>query len=54
MAAQAGLCLAWLETPKDTFCHDEAQMDSANKAVMKMGVWLTLNREIGGAEAGNQ
>ena len=21
MAAQAGLCLAWSETPKDTFCH---------------------------------
>ena len=20
MAAQAGLCLAWSETPKDTFC----------------------------------
>ena len=21
MAAQAGLCLAWSETPEDTFCH---------------------------------
>ena len=25
VAEQAGLCLAWSETPKDTFCHDEAQ-----------------------------
>ena len=25
MAEQAGLCLAWLETPEDTFWHDEAQ-----------------------------
>ena len=24
MAAQVGLCLAWSETPEDTFCHDEA------------------------------
>ena len=23
---QAGLSLTWSETPKDTFCHDEAQM----------------------------
>ena len=27
VAAQAGLCLAWSETPKDTFCHDEAHMN---------------------------
>ena len=27
MAAQAGLCLAWSETPKDMFSHDEAHMD---------------------------
>ena len=27
MAAQAGLCLAWSETPEDTFSHDEAHMD---------------------------
>ena len=26
MAAQAGLCLAWLETPEDTFCRVVAQM----------------------------
>ena len=26
MAAQAGLCLAWSETPEDTFSHDEAQL----------------------------
>ena len=26
VAEQAGLILTWLETPKDTFCHDEAQM----------------------------
>ena len=25
VAAQAGLCLAWSETPKDTFSHDVAQ-----------------------------
>ena len=24
VAVQAGLCLAWSETPEDTFCHDEA------------------------------
>ena len=26
MAAQAGLCLAWSETPEDTFCRVEAHM----------------------------
>ena len=26
MAAQAGLCLAWSETPEDTFCHVLAQL----------------------------
>ena len=26
MAAQADLCLAWSETPEDTFSHDEAQL----------------------------
>ena len=26
VAEQAGLCLAWSETPEDTFCHDEAQL----------------------------
>ena len=26
MAAQAGLCQAWSETPEDTFSHDEAHM----------------------------
>ena len=26
MAAQAGLCLAWLETPEDTFCLVVAQL----------------------------
>ena len=31
MAAQAGLCLAWSETPEDTFCHDEAQIFSETK-----------------------
>ena len=25
MAAQAGLCLAWSETPEDAFCRDVAQ-----------------------------
>ena len=27
MAVQAGLCLAWLETPEDTFCYDEAHLN---------------------------
>ena len=26
VAAQAGLCLAWSETPEDTFCRDVARM----------------------------
>ena len=26
LAAQAGLCLAWSEIPKDTFCHVVAQL----------------------------
>ena len=26
VAAQAGLCLAWSETPGDTFSHDEAKI----------------------------
>ena len=26
MAAQAGLCLAWSETPEDTFCRVVAQI----------------------------
>ena len=26
VAAQAGLCLTWSETPDDTFCRDEAHM----------------------------
>ena len=26
VAEQAGLSLTWSETPKDTFCHDEAEM----------------------------
>ena len=28
VAAQARLCLAWLETPKDMFCHVMAQLYS--------------------------
>ena len=31
MAAQAGLCLAWSETPEDTFCHDEDYMDRVKR-----------------------
>ena len=27
VSAQAGLCLAWSETPEDTFCHVAAQID---------------------------
>ena len=27
MAAQAGLCLTWSETPEDTFCRVVAQME---------------------------
>ena len=26
VAAQAGLCVAWSETPEDTFCHVVAQL----------------------------
>ena len=26
VAAQAGLCLAWSETPEDTFSHDDAHI----------------------------
>ena len=29
VAAQAGLCLAWSETPEDTFCRVVAQMINA-------------------------
>ena len=28
MAAQAGLCLAWSETPEDTVCHGVAQIEN--------------------------
>ena len=28
VAAQADLCLAWSETPEDTFCHVEAHLNS--------------------------
>ena len=38
VAAQAGLCLAWSETPEDTFCHDEAQLYN-----MKICRLLTLS-----------
>ena len=31
VAAQAGLCLAWLETPEDTFCRVVAQMFIVHK-----------------------
>ena len=27
VAEQAGLSLTWSETPEDTFCHDEAQIN---------------------------
>ena len=30
VAAQAGLCLAWSETPEDTFCHVVAQIISVS------------------------
>ena len=36
MAAQAGLCLAWLETPEDTFCREVAQVVLACNKVSRM------------------
>ena len=30
VAAQTGFCLAWSETPDDTFCHDEAHIKIKN------------------------
>ena len=38
MAAQASLCLAWSETPEDTFSRDEAQM------YIVMSRWHTANK----------
>ena len=35
MAAQAGLCLAWSETPEDTFCRVVAQMMPKKRAKNK-------------------
>ena len=35
VAAQAGLCLAWSETPEDTFCHEVAHVEIQNEQYMK-------------------
>ena len=35
MAAQAGLCLAWSETPEDTFCRVMAYINDENKHAKK-------------------
>ena len=32
VAAQAGLCLAWSETPEDRFSHDEAHVYTQNQS----------------------
>ena len=34
MAAQAGLCLAWSETPEDTFCRVVAQRQQQSNTVI--------------------
>ena len=46
MAVQAGLCLAWLETPEDKFCRVMAQMQS-------FMVETLLNRQGSGYFFGN-
>ena len=33
MAAQAGLCLSWSQTPEDRFSHDEAHMDMEQRKI---------------------
>ena len=44
VAAQAGLCLAWSETPEDTFCHDEAHMSEVHYAsIMKYQFFLSVS-----------
>ena len=40
MAAQAGLCLAWSETPEDTFCHVVAQI------YMEQPSWLDYEKTV--------
>ena len=37
MAAQAGLCLAWSETPEDTFCRVVAQLFLSGIYALKTG-----------------
>ena len=47
VAAQAGLCLAWSETPEDTFSHGEAHIDcdcNLNCIQVKVGMSLIKNR----------
>ena len=47
MAAQAGLCLAWSETPEDMFSHDEAHVYLEMLDFLCMGIKVSnykLNR----------
>ena len=47
MAAQTGLCLAWLETPEDTFCRVVAHLNHGNLPVtFRLGYesWFVKSR----------
>ena len=44
VAVQAGLCLAWSETPKDTFCRVVAQMFSVT--IKAQGIILYIFIEL--------
>ena len=52
MAAQAGLCLAWLETPEDTFSRVVAQLFYSNMFVLcskmlSVTLWCNIYRNVG-------
>ena len=44
MAAQAGLCLAWFETPEDTFCRVVAPIELKRSIYVKfLGISVRQN-----------
>ena len=47
MAAQAGLCMAWSETPEDTFCRVVAHLMIVEASLLRyvMIDWATLKRK---------
>ena len=47
MAAQAGLCLAWSESPEDTFCRVVAHMYYAAQARKAKFPTVLLIRKVG-------